>query len=97
MVVGVGSNAVDFCLDRLILIVQRNPLRISDRARRRLGGQRDRAIQKRAHLGQRSISHLQRSYTVVRVAGRLGKRADIGLQAIGDRQAGSIVRAAIDA
>ena len=94
---GVAADPVDFCLDRRELGIQRRTLRVGHGAGGRFGGQRNRAIQQRGDLGERAVGHLQVAHAIVCVAGRLRQGGDVGMQAIGNGQAGCVIGAAVDA
>jgi hypothetical protein len=95
--IGGRADAVDFRFDRLIFRVQRAALLVRDGAGGRFRGQRDRAIEQRGDLRKCAVCYLQFANAVSGVACRLRQSRDVGLQAVGNGEAGRIVRAAVDA
>ena len=97
VVVGRGSDAVDFGFDRGVFIVQGDALRIGDCAGCRFGGQGYGAVKERGDLRECAVCNLQFADAVGGIAGRLRSGGDVSLQPVGDGQAGRIVGAGIDA
>jgi hypothetical protein len=72
-------------------------LRIGYRTGCRFSRNRDRAVEQGGDGCQRTIRYLQFANAVIRVAGGLRKGCNVGLQSVGNSQAGGVVRACIDA
>jgi len=82
-----------------LIAVTRSPggaLGVADRTVGRLGGQGDSAVQQRGDLRQAAIGNLQHAQTVGGVTRRLGQGGHVGMQAIGNRQAGCVIRTGVD-
>ncbi len=97
VVVGRRSDVADLGEDVLILLISGADLAGIQCAVRCLGGQRDGAVEQVGDLSQGSVSGLQHADAGAGVLCRLGESGDVGMQAVREGKACSIVGTAVDA
>src|SRR6185437_9348307 len=90
------TDGVDGAENGLEFSVQSLRLVWIDGRVRRLSGQCDSAVQQGSYLRERAIGGLQHADAVRSIELRLRQRSNVGLQAVGDRQAGCVVGAGVD-
>ncbi len=90
------TDVVDFREDRLILLVRGGVLGAVQRAVRRFGGQRDRAVEQAVHLRERTVSDLQQADAVAGIGGRLGESRAVRRQAVSQGETSRVVRTGVE-